>query len=120
MLEFALTFVLVITIVLFMVEGFSLIHTYSLLSDAANEGLRYIIVNHADQVGATAKIRQFAALSMHDTSAMNVSFSYPDGGSSAPPNRVYVTVTYRYVPWLAGIMAHPPTLIGYAEGRMVY
>src|SRR5215470_15661984 len=95
-----------------------LMYTYSVLGDAVNEGVRYAIVHSGgDPAGTQARVKTFAATSMHNVSAISVSVTFPNG-SAAPPNLVRVTVTYTYVPWLNNFI-NTPTLRTYAEGRMI-
>jgi Flp pilus assembly protein TadG len=93
-----------------------LMYTYSVLADAANEGVRYSIVHSGGDVSGTqSRVTIFARTSMHNVSAMTTSVTFPDG-SAAPPNRVRVSVTYTYIPYLGSFA---PTTKAYAEGRMV-
>jgi len=110
--------ILIFTVVFWIFELGWLMYTYSVMADAANEGVRYSIVHSGgDATGTKSKIITFASTSLHDVSALNTSVTFPDGGA-VPPNRVRVTVTYTYVPWLKGFIT-PPTMTTYAEGRMV-
>ena len=117
LVELALSILLVLTVIFMTIELTSAIYTYVVLTDAANEGLRYAIVHSGDTSGAISKVKACAALSTHDVSKMSVAVTYPDG-SAVPPNRVAVTVTYNYVPYL-GFMKNPPTMHAYALGRLV-
>src|SRR5207245_1905946 len=86
--------------------------------DAANEGVRYAIVHSgADPTGTQTKVQTFAAASMHDVTAISIAVTAPDG-SYTPPNRVRVTVTYAYAPFLPKYIG-AATMTTYAEGRMV-
>lgn len=116
--EFALSITAVLVVIFLTLELCSAIYTYVVLSDAANEGLRYAIVNSADTgTGAQAKVTTYAANALHDMSAMTVNVAYPDGHTV--PGRVQVSVTYPYLPYLS-FLTTPPTMHAYAEGRMVY
>lgn len=119
LIEFAISILLVLTMLLTTLELCSAVYTYTVLADAANEGVRYAIVHSSDTSGAVSKVKTYAAYSMHDVSKIVVSVTYPDG-SSAPPNRVAVSVTYQYVPYVGNFMAKPPTMSAYAQGRLVY
>src|SRR4051812_14375392 len=93
-------------------------YIYTVMAGAANEGVRYAVVHSgADPSGTQAKARAFAAISLHDVSAVTVTVSDPDGGYT-PPNRVKVTVTYTYVASFAHVVS-TPSMHTYAEGRMV-
>ena len=119
MVEFALTFLLVLTVLIGMIEFSSAIYTKTVLSDAVNEGMRYLIVNNTDQAGTTAVIQNYARLSLHNTSAMTITYS-PSTGPYPPPTLVTITVSYPYLPYIAHFMKNPPTLTAFAEGRTVH
>jgi Flp pilus assembly protein TadG len=119
LIEFAISLLLVLTILFTTLELCSAVYTYTVLADAANEGVRYAIVHSSDTSGAISKVKKYAAYSMHDVSKIVVSVTYPDG-SSVPPNRVAVSVTYQYVAYIGHFMAKPPTMSAYAQGRLVY
>jgi Flp pilus assembly protein TadG len=118
LLETALMIVIIFTVVFWVFELGQLMYTYTVIADAANEGVRYAIVHSGgDVAGTTARVKSFAATSMHDISAISVTVNDPDG-SYDPPNLVSVKVSYTYVPSLK-VFTTPPTLSAYAEGRMV-
>src|SRR6266436_687478 len=118
LLETALMIVVIVTVVFWVFELGWVMYTYSVLADAVNEGVRYAIVHSGgDPAGTQERVKTFAATSLHDISAISPSVSFPDG-SSAPPNRVRVTVTYTYIPYLPKFIT-APTMKTYAEGRMV-
>ena len=96
-----------------------LMYTYSVLADAANEGVRYAVVHSGgDVAGTQARVKTFAAASLHNITAMPpASVTFPDG-SAAPPNRVRVTVSYQFIPYIQGAI-FAPAIQTYAEGRMV-
>jgi hypothetical protein len=94
------------------------VYTYTVLADAANEGVRYAIVHSGgDASGTTSRVQTFAGISMHNVSAMTVSVTFPDGDAT-PPNRVRVSVHYSFIPYLPEYISGP-TMNTYAEGRMV-
>src|SRR5438309_7809258 len=104
LIESLLMLVVIITVVLWVFELGWLMYTYSVLADAANEGVRYAIVHSGagDADGTTkARVKAFATTSMHSVSDTNPSIAVtaPDGNYT-PPNRVRVTVTYIYIPFL--------------------
>jgi Flp pilus assembly protein TadG len=119
LLETAMMIVVIFTVVFWIFELGWVMYTYAVMADAANEGVRYAVVHSGgDASGTQAKVKTFAQTSLHDISAMSPpSVTFPDG-SAAPPNRVRVTVTYTYVPWLKQFI-NTPTMTTYAEGRMI-
>src|SRR5450759_2379079 len=118
LLEIAMLIVIIFTVVFWIFELSELMYTYSVLADAANEGVRYSIVHSGGDVSGTqSKVLTFAQTSLHNVTAMNTAVTFPDG-SSVPPNRVRVAVTYAYIPSLNNFIA-APTMKAYAEGRMV-
>jgi Flp pilus assembly protein TadG len=118
LLETALMIVVIFNVVFWIFEVGWLTYTHSVMADAANEGVRYAIVHSGgDRVGTQAKALAFAQTSLHDTKAITVSVSFPNG-SASPPNPVQVTVTYTYVRWLSAFI-NTPTMTAYAKGSMV-
>ena len=118
LLETALMIVIIFTVMMWVFEIGQLMYTYTVLGDAANEGVRYAIVHSGgDVAGTTARVKSFAATSRHNISAISVAVTAPDGNYN-PPNLVRVKVSYTYVPYLK-VFITPPTLTAYAEGRMV-
>ena len=135
--EFALTVVFVMLLILGSLEMIVLIYTYSVLADSAKEGVRYAIV-HGTGVGAACsgpggssitctdsaaanvvtKVTNYTSVSFHDSSAMTITPTYPDGSSVAPA-RVRVTVSYPYQP-IFGLGWPTVTLHAAAEGRIVF
>jgi hypothetical protein len=113
-----------------------LMYTYTVLADAAKEGVRYAIVHGCslaaascsgtctpactDTAGAnvTAYARNYLGASLHDPTAMTVNVSYPDS-SSLPTNRVRVTVSYPYQPFF-GLSWPTVTVRAAAEGRIFF
>jgi Flp pilus assembly protein TadG len=118
LLETAMMIVVIFNVVFWIFELGWTMYTYSVMADAANEGVRYAVVHSGGDVSGTkARIKTFAQTSLHDVSAISTSVTFPDG-SAAPPNHVVVTVTYTYVPWLNQFI-NTPTMSTYAEGRMI-
>jgi Flp pilus assembly protein TadG len=134
LIEFSLS-VWVLFLVTFLIFEFCMMtYTYSVLGNAAREGVRYAIVHGTDSSSCsgpssgcgdatggniTAVVNSFAAVSFHDTTGMTVTPSWPDG-KSTPASRVLVTIRYPYVPYftLPGFTA--PSMQVTAEGRIVY
>jgi Flp pilus assembly protein TadG len=136
--EFALTVIFVLILVFLTMELIVMFYTYSVLADAAKEGVRYAIV-HGTGVGAAncsgpggggvtctdstgANVQtvtsNYANYSFHNSSAMVITPSYPDS-SSVSPGRVRVTVSYAYQPML-GLGWPTVTVNAAAEGRIVF
>ena len=133
LVETALSLLIVIPMVFWMFEMCMLTYTYSVLGDAARQGVRYAIVHGtdsgncsgpssgcADSSAANVKsvVTTAAGFSFHDLSKMTVQVTYPDLASN-PPSRVNVTINYTYVPYikLPGI-ANSVQLS--AQGRIIY
>ena len=134
LLEFSLSIWTIFLVTFLIFEFCMTVYTYSVLGNAAREGVRYAIVHGsdssacsgpgsgcADSVGAnvTAVVNSYAGVSFHDTSGMTVTPSWPDG-TSTPSSRVLVTITYPYVSYLAVPGFNPPTMHVTAEGRIVF
>jgi Flp pilus assembly protein TadG len=110
--------IVIFSVVFWVFEVCWVIYTYTVLADAANEGVRYAIVHSGgDVTGTEAKVRTFAAISMHNVSGMTVSVTFPDTATT-PPNRVRVAVRYSFIPYLPQYITGP-TMDTWAEGRMV-
>ena len=119
LLETTLMIVVIFSLVFWVFEVGWVMYTYSVLADAVNEGVRYAVVHSGgDPSGTQATVQNFASASFHNLSAMTLSVTFPDG-SATPPNRVRVSATYTYVPWLPEFMPVAPSMQVYAEGRMV-
>ena len=138
LVEFALTVVFVMLLMLAAIEMMIFIYTYSVLADAAKEGVRYAIV-HGTGVGASncsgpggagvtctdssaanviTVVTNYTSLSFHDSSAMTVTPDYQDT-SSVAPNRIRVTIAYDYQP-IFGLGWPTVRLYAAAEGRIVF
>jgi Flp pilus assembly protein TadG len=133
--EFALSIMVVLFTVFCAWELLMAMYTASVMADAAKEGVRYAIVHGSnsslcsgpnpsnpcayDASGTQVenKVKDYAKASLHDTSAITVAVSYPDGNNE-PPSRVTVTVTYQYVPYI-NLGFFRPTLTTKAAGRIV-
>src|SRR5439155_15503568 len=96
LLETALMTAIIFAVVFWVFELGWLMYTYSVLADAAYEGVRHAAVRSGgDATGTQSTVKTFAAASLHNVSAMAVSVTFPDGDAT-PPNRVRVAVTYTY------------------------
>ena len=133
-MEFALSIMVVLITIFFAWELLMAMYTASVLADAAKEGVRYAIVHgsnsslcsgpnlsspcayDAPAAEVVNTVKNYAKASLHDTSAINVTVTYPDGNNE-PPSRVAVTVTYSYVPYIN--LPFTPTMTTKAAGRIV-
>ena len=133
--EFALTITFVIFVLFWAFELMMFVYSYSVLADAAKEGVRYAVVHGCGTDAATcsgtcsptactdsagdnvkAQVTNFAQLTFHDMSAITVNVTYPDG-SAKSSKTVRVVVQYAYRPYFS-LGWTPPTLNAAAEGRI--
>jgi len=137
MVEFVLSFTVVIFLVFWMFEMIMIMYTYSTLTDAAKEGVRYAIVhgsNNPTTVSSVVdRVQTFANASGHDVSGITIDVKYfkSDGTEytdtgGAPltstsavdsPDRVTVTVAYPFVPYI-NLPWAVPTIHATAQGRI--
>lgn len=111
--EFALTIVSIFVLLLGMLELTMFVYTYSVLADAAKEGVRYAIVNGSSGSNGTGpsdagscvttgsvveNVKYYAKASLHSTSDMTIDACYPDGNNK-PGSLVKVSVSYTYEPF---------------------
>ena len=134
LIEFALSVWTLFLLTFLIFEFCMTIYTYSVLSNAAREGVRCAIVHGTDSnpcsgpssgcgdtSGDNVKtiVRGYANVSFHDLTAMTVTPSWPDG-TSTPSSRVKVTINYPYVSYLSLPGFNSPTMNVTAEGRIVF
>src|SRR5215467_4321896 len=88
LLETAMMLVVIFTLVFFLLELGYFTYTYSILADAANEGVRYSIVHSGgDAAGTKTVVKNYVATSPQNvSSSISTSVSFPDG-SATPPNK---------------------------------
>ena len=129
LIEFALSIFMVVLLMFWVFEMVMLVYTYSVLADAAKEGVRYAIVHGsgvapANQSGpgntaaVSTVVTDYAQFSLHDVSAITVTPTYLNGDNQAP-DLVQVTVSYTYIPYIK-LPFTSPTINTSAEGRIVY
>jgi Flp pilus assembly protein TadG len=124
LVEFTITILTVLVVIFMTVELCSAVYTYVVLSEAANEGVRYAIVHSSDESLTERTVRNYAAYSLHDMSGtkLSVRITYPADPNctipGAPPCKVQISVSYPYLPYL-NFMNSMPTMRAYAEGRLV-
>ncbi|HEV2728965.1 MAG TPA: TadE/TadG family type IV pilus assembly protein [Terriglobales bacterium] len=140
--EFALMVVFLMLLIVGFFELIMLGYTYNVLADSAKEGVRYAIVHgtdldaaHCSGPGTTATtpprtcadatgnnvqnaVTKYAKYSLHDTAAMTITPTYVDG-SSAPPNRIRIVVSYPYQAFF-GLGWPTVTVRAAAEGRIMF
>jgi Flp pilus assembly protein TadG len=130
-IETALSYMLVMTCVLGIIECSMMVYTYSVYADAARVGVRYATIHGADSsncsgpgctdstgANVASAVTTYAALFTTPASGLNVTVNYPDG-SCATPSRVSVTVAYTYVP----LFHFPGTQAAFSamsQGRIIY
>lgn len=135
--EFALSVVFVMLLIVGIIEMSMLLYTYSVVADAAKEGVRYAVVHgthNSSPVGPTCPcaaidgaigtgvVKTYAQFSFHDTSTMTVTVTYPDATNppaNQSPNRVQVTVRYPYQPFF-GLGWPTVNVYANAEGRILF
>lgn len=121
LLETAFMLLVIFTVVFWIIEMCGVMYTYATIANAAEEGVRYGMIASgvvANDSRIVTRVNNFAGTSMHDVSHISVTVALPDG-SSTPPNRIKVTVSYTYVPWLNNIINNPLVMNAYSEGRIV-
>ena len=144
MIEFALTITFLTLLIFSIVEMLGFIYTYSVMANAAKEGVRYAIVhgannsspsgpatpvtassppctasNNSTNIAAVSKqTKNFAGFSLHDTSNMTVYVCYLDGNNSVN-SVVAVTISYPFRP-LFGLGWLSATVNANAAGRIVF
>lgn len=133
LVETALALTVAFPVVMWMFELCMISYTYSVLGDAARQGVRYAAIHGTDSAlcsgpssgcgdssaaNVVTQVKSYAANTYRNISGMTVTVTYPDG-SSAPSSRVLVSISYTYVPsfQLAGMT---PTMTLSSEGRIVY
>jgi len=134
LLEFALSVWMMLWVTFLIFEFCMLVYTYSVLANAAREGVRYAVVHGTTNTSCSgpsngcgdasggnviAVVRGYAALSFHDLRAMTVSPSWPDG-KSTPGSRIVVTVSYPYISYLQLPGFVSPNMTINAESRIVF
>jgi Flp pilus assembly protein TadG len=134
MIETAISLLTAIIVAFWLFEFSMFIYTYSVLNQAAHEGVRYAIVHGTDSgscsgpsagcsdtsgANVVAVVQNIAANTLHDMSAMTVNVGYPDATGSKPLSLVTVTVNYTFVPYfnLPGIKDAMQVT---SQGRIIY
>lgn len=132
MIETVLCFMVMITMVLGIIECSIMAYTYSVMEDAAREGVRYATVHginspscngpssgcDATAANVVSDVRAYAGAFTGSLAGMNVAVNYLDGASTAT-SRVRVTVSGTYQP----VFHFPETARVFSvssEGRILY
>ncbi len=134
LIEFALSVWTLFLLTFLIFEFCMTVYTYSVLGNAAREGVRYAIVHGSDSASCSgpgsgcsdatgsnvsAVVKGYAAVTFHDIGGMKVTPSWPDG-TSTPSSRVVVSITYPYISYLTLPGFNPPNMQITAEGRIVF
>ena len=134
MVETALSLILAFTLAFLLFDVSMLAYTYSVMNNAAREGVRYAIAHGSDSSNCSgpspgcgdapganviAVVQSYAATSFHDISSMTVVVNYPDATKSAPRSLVTVTITYPFAPYF-NIPAMSTTMTLTSQGRILY
>ncbi len=120
--ELVLSLFFLVVLVLSVLEIVVLFYTYTIIADAAKEGVRYAIVHGSGNSSASGPANDDAAViavvnNFANYSGMTVHVNYLDS-SNVAPSRVQVTVSYPYVP-LFGLGWSLPTIHAAAQGRIM-
>jgi Flp pilus assembly protein TadG len=117
MIEFALISVVLMVVFFGSIEFDRLVLVYTTLANASRTGVRYAIVHGEDRTGTgdpasgrtdssavVTVVKNFASAGVLNTSALNVTVSYPASASSTDPGNtrgslVTVSVSYFYDPF---------------------
>jgi Flp pilus assembly protein TadG len=130
-IETALTYMMLMTCVLGIIECCMMVYGYSVYADAARVGVRYAVFHGSyssnssgpgctDTTGANvaSAVTAYASQFTDPASAPTVSVNYPDSSCTAPA-RVQVQITYTYHP----LFHFPGTTVGFqtsSAGRIIY
>jgi Flp pilus assembly protein TadG len=126
LIEFALIAVLLFVVIFAVFEFTRFALVYTTLAQAAKAATRYAIVHGANRTGVSGTdpeskpgatthvedvVRYYAGAGLINTAALpaacgspqpaGICVTYPDGNSNEEGNRVSVTVTYQYDPFVA-------------------
>jgi len=132
LVETALVFMLMITMVLGIIELSVMAYTLSVLEDAAREGVRYASVHGVDSASCSgpsigcadsssanvvSDITAYASGFSGLIGGMSVTVTYPDG-KSTPTSRVQVGIVYTYQPHFLPGTSHVMQVS--SQGRIIY
>ena len=145
LVEFMFSTIFLMLLIFSTFELFGLLYTYNVMADAAKEGVRYAVVhgvnnsnssgpstqqtkstppctssnnNNSTAANVITRVQQFAGLSLHDTSNMNVYVCYLDGNNLLT-SQVEVAINYPFRPFFH--MSWPSlTINANSAGRIVF
>ena len=133
-LETAISFMLIFTCILGIIECCMMVYTYSVYADAARHGLRYATLHGFDSAtcsgpttgcgdptasNVVSDVTTYAARYAAPTTSVIVSVLYPDTGGCIAQSRVQVTISYVYQP----LFHVPGTATSFqvsSQGRILY
>src|SRR5271157_1689180 len=124
MIETALSLMITLVMIFSIIEFCSAIYTYVVLQEAANEGMRYAIVNANNIPEAVRRTKIYAGYSLHNVDAMTVTAVPSICGTCTPVCAtalngtpgcpLIISISYPYLPYLAWIMPQPPTMTAHS------
>jgi Flp pilus assembly protein TadG len=142
LVEFMLSITFLMILIMSIFEILAFIYTYSVMADAAKEGVRYAIVHGTNSgspsgpstqatvsnppctasssnvTNVVAQVQNFAGFSLHDTSNISVFVCYLDGNNKLN-SLVEVTVNYPFRPFF-GLSWPSTTVNANSAGRIVF
>ena len=133
LIETALSFMVMMTMVLGIIEFCVMCYTYAVVEDAAREGVRYASIHGTDSTACSgpstgcsditganvvSHVTSYAGEFTASSSKMQVTVSYPDSAST-PTSRVQVAIHLAYPP-LFHVPGSAQTLQVSSEGRIVF
>ena len=133
-IETALSFMMIMTLVLGIIECCMMVYTYSVLADAARHGVRYATIHGASSSNCSGPstgcadssaanvindVTTYARTFTGNISGMTVQVTYPDAGGSTTPSRVTVTIRCTYRP-LFNFPGMSQVFQVSSQGRIVY
>ena len=133
-IETALSLMLIMTMVLGIIEFSVMAYTYSVLGEAARQGVRYATIHgtassscsgpstgcaDSGAVNVINAVTTYANTFARNVSGMSVQVTYPDAGGSTAPSRVTVAITYTYQPMFHVVGTGPAFHVS-SQGRILY
>lgn len=136
--EFILAVLFVMVMVFWALELVMWVYTYTVMAEAAKEGVRYAVVHGCGTNASTCSgpcsaptsactdasganvigvVKGYAQYCLHNTSGLTPAVTYLDS-SAASPSRVQVVIQYSYQPYFS-LPWSPPTIYANSEGRIV-